>query len=608
MCGIAGFNWQDRAAIGAMTQSIKHRGPDDEGFYVNGGVSLGHRRLSVIDTSSKGRQPMVFGDLAIVYNGEIYNFGELRDELKAQGYRFLSKTDTEVVLHSYHRWGTKCVNKFNGMWAFCIFDRSKNIFFMSRDRFGIKPLYYYCRDNKFIFASELKAIRKHDLDLEINIDALNFFFYQKYIGGNLTIFENCYKLGAGQNLIYGLDSGKLNKTRYYNIEQEIVKCRDISVEQRVEAIENIISEAIEKRLIADVPTGSFLSGGVDSSLISAVVSKKHKNFDTFSIGFRDKSYNELGFSKLAAKYIGSAHHYDYMDIDEDIIKGLIEKMDEPFGDASVIPTFLLSKITRRQATVVLSGDGGDEVFGGYDTYRAFKFAKYIPMRSVKLLKYCAALLPDSDKKVTLAFKIKRFVRDFGSNALERHLDWMSSFNALLRTKLLGYQYRGTESMFKSNSLNNLAALQLCDIQNYLAEDILKKVDMASMLNSLEVRVPFLDHRLAAMVLSLPGRYKIRRFKTKWLLRKIASEYLPKSIISRGKRGFTCPISTWIRKSGLIQQFLTDRKYYGHNFINYTYATELFDAHIRRSADHARQLWLIFIFNYWWYENGTGEDG
>jgi asparagine synthase (glutamine-hydrolysing) len=603
MCGIVGFNWPNQGLLEKMTGTLKHRGPDDEGFYVDSNVSLGHRRLSIIDTSQKGHQPMKFKNLVIIYNGEIYNFKELKEELKSKGYNFVSNTDTEVALCCYHHWGPSCVNRFNGMWAFCIYDSEKNTLFLSRDRFGVKPLYYYFDGNQFIFASELKAIRWHRPGLTTNIQALNFFFYQKYIGGDQTIFENCYKVRPSENLLFDLDRKTLTKTKYFALEEEISRHQNASLEERLESIEDLISDAVEKRLVADVPVGSFLSGGIDSSLISAIISRNHKDFDTFSIGFKDKSYDELKFSKLVSEYIRTDHHVDFLEVDEDIVKFVIKNMDEPFGDASIFPTYLLSKITRRKVTVALSGDAGDEVFGGYDTYKAYKIARYVPAAAARLSKYFIDLLPPSDEKVSLTFKMQRFVRDFDIDINRRHLNWMATFNDSQRRKLLRDHFVSGDCLINCSSEKKLLSLQLNDIHNYLPEDILKKVDLASMLNSLEVRTPFLDYRLVPLVLSLPEKYKIRNLTTKWLLKKIASYYLPKEIVHRPKRGFTVPISKWIRKSDLIREFLANHSHYEHNLLNYDYVQDMLNAHIDQRQDNARQLWLIFIFNYWWSKNG-----
>jgi asparagine synthase (glutamine-hydrolysing) len=598
MCGIAGFNWPEQTLISQMAGTLKHRGPDDEGFYVDSCVSLGHRRLSIIDTSEKGRQPMRYKNLLIVYNGEVYNFKEIREQLKSEGYAFVSNTDTEVVLCSYHRWGPDCVHKFNGMWAFCIYDSEKKTFFLSRDRFGVKPLYYYFDGSRFIFASSLRAIRRHNISLNISVPALNFFFYQKYIGGDLTIFENCCKLRPSENLLFDLNRKTLTRTRYFVLEEEISRQQSTPLNDRLGSIENLLADAVEKRLVADVPVGSFLSGGVDSSLISAIISKNHEDFDTFSIGFKDESYDELKYSKIVSEYLRTDQHYDYMEVDEDVIKFVIENMDEPFGDASVFPAYLLSKITRRQVTVALSGDAGDEVFGGYDTYKAYKIAQYVPSSVAGLSKYLINLLPPSDGKVSLTFKMQRFVRDFGADVNTRHLNWMATFTDPPRQNLLSERFVHSGALINCGSGKDLLSLQISDIHNYLPEDILKKVDFASMLNSLEVRVPYLDYRLVPLVLSLPEKYKIRGLTTKWLLKKIASGHLPGRIVHRPKRGFTVPVSKWLRKSGLLQEFVINRKYYGHNLLNYDYVQDLFKAHINRKEDNARQLWLVFVFNYW----------
>jgi asparagine synthase (glutamine-hydrolysing) len=603
MCGIAGFNWTSKEAVEKMADTLRHRGPDDRGIYLDANISLGHTRLSILDLSPKGHQPMESENLVIVYNGEIYNFKELKKQLESKGYRFNSGTDTEVLLHSYHCWGPACAEKFDGMWAFCIYDKTKNILFLSRDRFGIKPLYYYFDGSKFIFASELKAITSHNINLKIDTKAVNFFFYQKYIGDNLTIFENCYKLRPSENLFFDLNQKKIRIEKYYNLEEDIARHQTVPLAQRLESLESTLTEAVEERLVADVPVGSFLSGGIDSSLISAIIRQRHKAFDTFSIGFKDESYDELKYSILVSEYIHTRHHYEYMEVDENVLKFILDNMDEPFGDSSLLPTYLLSKITRQKVTVALSGDAGDEVFGGYDTYKGYKYAQYFPNVLLKLARYCADLVPPSDKKVTFAFKAKRFLRDFGAEVNRRHLDWMATFNDSQRQNLLNQNFVPAESLIRCDYGKDLLSIQLNDIHNYLAEDILKKVDTASMLNSLEARVPFLDHQLLPLVLSLPEKYKVNLFETKRILKKIASKYLPKKIIYRPKRGFTVPVSKWIKKNDLIREFLTNRKFYEHNLLNYDYAQQMFNAHINNRADNARHLWLIFVFNYWRHKNG-----
>lgn len=598
MCGIAGFNWNNAEQIRQMTGILCHRGPDDEGFYCDERVCLGHRRLSIIDTSTRGHQPMAFEGLQIVYNGEVYNYRQLRTELESAGYRFHSDTDTEVVLLSYHRWGLDCVNRFNGMWAFCIYDANKRTLFLSRDRFGVKPLYYYFDGQRFIFASELKALRPIAGNLRTNNTAVNYFFYQKYIGADMTIFENCSKLRPSENLVFDLAKKQIHKSIYFTLPDAVEQHRGRDLTERLDEVEGLVSDAVTKRLIADVPVGSFLSGGLDSSVISAMIARQRRDFQTFSIGFEDDSYDEVPFSRIAAEHIHTRHHVEYLKIDEPLIERVIRQMDEPLGDASVLPTALLSQMTRRHVTVCLSGDAGDEVFGGYDSYLAHQLARFIPAGLVRMSRPLAAMLPPSEKKLHLAFKMQKFAGDYHPDPGRRHLDWMAAFTDRDRRALLGDNFIPAEDFMGPLGSGGLTGMQLNDFQRYLPEDILKKVDTASMMHSLEVRTPFLDYRLVPLVLSLPDRYKIRYLRTKRLLKDIAAGLLPGEIVHRKKRGFTVPVSAWLRKSPLIRQFITDREFYGHGLVNYDYAARLLAEHIHKSRDNARKLWLIFVFNYW----------
>ncbi len=602
MCGIAGFNWVDKNLAETMAQQLAHRGPDDCGVWCDENVSLSHRRLTVLDLSEKGRQPMAYGNLHIVFNGEIYNFQDLRSEFEKTGDTFRTGTDTEVILHAYQKKQAECVNDFNGMWAFCIYDADKRRLFLSRDRFGKKPLYYYYDGKRFIFSSELKAIRLADINLEIDAEGLNQYFYQKYIPGEYAIYKNIRKLPPGCNLIFDISSHQIQIGRYYFLENQIQAQREISLEQRLNSIEPLLCDAVEKRLIADVPVGSFLSGGVDSSLISALIAKKHNNFKTFSIGFKSDSFDESPYARKVAEHIGTDHYCRYMEIDEELIRNVIGRLDEPFGDSSILPTYLLSKMTRQTVTVALSGDAGDEVFGGYDSYLAYKYAKFVPACCVKSLAKLTGGLKPSDSKLSWSFKIGKFFNDFDANIEWRHLNWMSTFNDESRGLLLGDAFIPADRLFSCGSGRNLLTLQLNDIHNYLAEDILKKVDTASMMNSLEVRTPFLDYRLVPLVLSLPENYLIRGFTGKWLLKKIAAKFLTAEIVDRKKRGFTVPISQWLRQSDFMRQVLAGREFYEHNLVNYNYVRLLLDGHLARKQDNARKLWLVFVLNWWRYAN------
>lgn len=602
MCGIAGFNWSDSHLIKKMTDSIQHRGPDADGLYVNERVSLGHRRLAILDLSENGRQPMDYKKYTIVFNGEIYNFLEIKAELQKKGHTFYTSSDTEMILHAYEEWGENCVQHFNGMWAFCLYDKTKQTFFLSRDRFGIKPLYYFWNGQQFIFASELKAIRQHDLSLTLDKKALNYYLYQKYIGDNLTIFKEIRKLRPAENLLLDLKTNDFQITKYYNIDKEIEKANQIPLKKRLQLIEQYIIDGVEKRLLADVKVGSFLSGGVDSSLISGIIAENKKDFDTFSIGFKEKSFDELDFSKIVAEHIKTNHHYEYLDVDEDLIKYVIGSLDEPFGDASLLPTYLLSKITKKHVTVSLSGDAGDELFGGYDSYKAYHLAKVFPNFLIHPLRLATKLLPTSDKKLSLTYKMKKFANDFDSNVERRHLNWMSQLNEEKRQNLLNGNFLANKTLIPVQATKNLLSLQLNDVHNYLAEDILKKVDIASMLNSLEARVPFLDYRLVPLALSLPENYKIKGTETKWFLKKFSEKYIPKEIVYRKKRGFSVPIARWIKNSAFIKEVLLSEKYLAHQLFNPTYIQQLYNDHVSEKGDYSRELWLIFVFNYWWSQN------
>ncbi len=583
-----------------MNNVLKHRGPDGEGIYTDGSVSLGHRRLSIIDLSEQANQPMFYKQYIIVFNGEIYNYKEINEELICKNHRFENQSDTEVILHAYEEWGVNCLNHFNGMWAFCIYNKDKQELFLARDRFGIKPLYYYIDNEKFIFASEIKAIQNHSLNLSIDKSSLNHYFYQKYIGPGRTIFSEIKKLGESHYILFDLNDKQLKINKYYNLEEEIERVSNLSEKEKKERISEPIPDAVEKRLISDVPVGSFLSGGIDSSLISSIIAQKHPQFDVFTIGFTEKSFNELHFAKQVAENIGVNHHYQTLTIDEDLIFEVIGKIDEPFGDSSIIPTNLLSKITREKVTVSLSGDAGDELFGGYDTYLAYKLACYVPGFSIGFLKKLTSLFPASDKNLHITFKIKKFINDWDNNIQIRHLNWMSQTNEIQRKKLLGDWFKPNTEISHLVKGTNLISIQLNDFHNYLSNDILRKVDMASMAYSLEARVPFLDYRLVPLVLSLKENQKIKNFTTKYFLKHFSKSFLLKQIIYRKKTGFSVPLSLWFKQSVRIQQVISNNSYYHHQLIDFEYVQILLKEHIAGKNDHSRVLWLVFVFNLWYF--------
>jgi asparagine synthase (glutamine-hydrolysing) len=428
---------------------------------------------------------------------------------------------------------------------------------------------------------------------------LNHYFYQKYVGPGRSIFNEIKKLEESHYILFDINDKQLKINQYYNLEEEIEKVLSLSDKEKKKRISELIPDAVEKRLISDVPVGSFLSGGLDSSLISSIIAEKHPKFDVFSIGFTEQTFNELDYAKLVAEKIGVIHHYQILPIDENLIFEVIGNIDEPFGDSSLIPTNLLSKITRKKVTVSLSGDAGDELFGGYDTYLAYKLARFVPNFLIRFLKKLTHLFPASDKNHHITFKIIKFINDWDNDIQIRHLNWMSQTNEIQRKKLLGDLFKTNTDIIHLAKGTKLRLIQLNDFHNYLSNDILRKVDMASMAHSLEARVPFLDYRIVALALSLKENNKIRRFITKYFLKQFARYFIPKQIIQRKKKGFAVPLSHWFKQSVKMKEIISDKKYFKHQFLNYEYVQILLAEHIKGKQDNSRVLWLIFVFNLWY---------
>lgn len=603
MCGISGFNWPDKQLIKRMNQVQRDRGPDSGSFFVDSSISLGHRRLSIMDPSKKGSQPMLYRGLVITFNGEIYNFKEIRSKLVQKGHKFKTQTDTEVILHSYAEWGAECVTNFNGMWALAIYDTNRKELFLSRDRFGIKPLYYYLDSHRFIFASKVTAIRQHPVSLSLNQTALHRYFFQKYIGGEYSLFTEIASLLPGHNALVTLTpQPKVSIQKYFDLHQEINHNTSKPLTERLESIPDLLKSAVKLRLIADVSVGSFLSGGLDSSLLTAIAAHIQGDFSTFSIGFPQKSFDERTYAKQVADSIGTTHTSQELVIDDEVIETVLNSCDEPLADPSLIPTYSVSMLAKPNVSVALSGDGADEVFGGYDTYRANQLAKYFSPPLIKLLRPITKSFPPSEKKVSRLFMIQRFFERFNDNQQLRHLYWMATVlnrDALVTTPL----HSSIEETYRFNQFSSVTGVQVLDMDNFLPGNMLKKIDMASMAHGLEVRVPFLDYRLVPIVLSLPDRYKVSHFKQKILLKQLAVSYLPNKIIHRRKRGFSVPINQVIKQSQLLKHFLLSSESFNHSLIDQQYTHQLYTQHLNNQKDTARELWSVFVFNYWWSKFG-----
>ena len=565
MCGISGFNWEDKDLINKMNNSLKHRGPDGEGSYTDNLVSLGHRRLAIIDLTEKGKQPMEYErkgrKVVIIYNGELYNFQEIREKLEKKGYNFKSDTDTEVILASYLEYGFNCVQKFNGMWAFCIYDITKKILFFSRDRIGKKPFYYYFDGDKFIFSSEIKGILNCKIEKEINKKGLEVYLSLGFIPAPLSIFKNIYKLERTQNLVFNLKTKKIRKFYYWGLPYFKP---NFSKNILIKEGRDLLDDSTKLRKIADVEVGTFLSGGLDSSAISATMKKFKEKLHTFSIGFEDKKLDESKYAYLMSDYLGTEHHHYYFtEKDFDKLIGDISFIyDEPFGDMSSFPTMKVSELAKKYVTVVLSGDGGDEVFGGYNIHSAaakIEFFRKIPEPIRRFLYNSFNRLYFNYKSSLFligkeGFKISLMKnKDFYLNLFEKEkylskeaINWYSiNFSKILK------KYKSlTESVIKFDLLNNT-----------LSDNFLVKVDRASMANALEVRCPFLDYRFLEFSNRIPTRYKVDIFKTKKIFREIIKDRVPRKIINRGKRGFEPPIVKWLYSDykGFLEENLDNLK-------------------------------------------------
>lgn len=572
MCGIAGFvGLGDREVLARMTSAIAHRGPDADGFWSDEKlrVYLGHRRLSILDHEG-GAQPMWLADgaVGIVFNGEIYNHAELRTELEGRGCVFVSDhSDTEVLLHAYREWGDGFVSRLNGMWAFAIFDRSDQRIFLSRDRFGKKPLYWFQRNETFGFASELSALACHpECPQKTSTLALAKFFAHALIPAPHTILDGVWKLRPGHSMVVPLAGGEPAIARYWEYELDPHPVTDPAAAEG--ELLDVLRRAVTRRLIADVPLGIFLSGGIDSSLIAALASESVAvgNLKTFSIGFTEASFDELPFANLVARQIGSEHQTQILDLDAtlDLLPGILSRIDEPQGDASLLPTWLLSRFARESVTVALGGDGGDELFAGYDPFLALRkaelYAKCVPKPVHMAIRLLAGSLPVSHRNLSLDFKIKRTLRGLSYPAALWNPVWMGALEPDEISNYLGVRFSQEEiyseaiSAWESCPQGDLVDRTLQYFTRiYLADGILAKVDRASMLNALEVRAPFLDLEVANFARHLPNDWKLRGGETKSLLKRAASRVLPPEIVQRRKKGFGTPVGKWLREGSIAPQ-------------------------------------------------------
>jgi len=607
MCGIVGFNFKNQTLLDEMKSSIIHRGPDDNGSYFDENISLGHVRLSILDLSTLAHQPMQFDNLAMVYNGEVYNFQEIKNELIKYGYSFSSNSDSEVVLKAFHKWRFDAISKFRGMFAIAIYDKNIKKLYLIRDRVGIKPLYYYFDGDHFIFSSEIRAIRKYK---KLNIDkfSLSEYFQFGYISQNNSIFENTQKLLPAHYLEFDLNTKTLNIEKYWAVENYF-KISNKNEDEIIYELEQILIEGIKYRMVSDVPVGVFLSGGVDSSLVSAILQKHYGNIHTFTIGFKEEKYNEAVFAKQVANHIGSKHTEEFLSVfkAKEILKNFVDIYDEPFGDSSGIPTFLVSQIAKENGVkVVLSADGGDELFCGYERYwwsynLGNKFKK-LPFKRI-LAKGMDVLNP-----IFMNIPIKNMEHKLG---FLQNLLKTSSWNEIYETILKQYREDikdlNLEKLVKNKDyfkfgeqIHPMQGMMLWDFYNYLPDDILVKMDRATMANSIEGREPLLDNKIIEYAATIPFEYKYKNNESKYILKKVLENYLPKEMIYRKKMGFGIPMFEWF-KDDLIELF--EEYFVDDDIINMSYVRELLYQFKQGKYVNINKLWFVLVYKMWkekWY--------
>jgi asparagine synthase (glutamine-hydrolysing) len=624
MCGIAGFfdrtGHSSRSDIVSMTDQLEHRGPDGAGYYFikvqdSATLGLGHRRLSIIDLSSLGDQPMEFSGYFIVFNGEIYNFLEIKRELIAFGYSFSSTSDTEVVLKAFHKWNTGCVEKFIGMFSFAIYDSNQKKILICRDRVGVKPLYFNVRNNSIFFASEIKSIVKSKgFNKNIAKSAVRKYFQYGYIPTPFTIYENVSKLEPGSWLIFDMLTGSYDIRSYWSVEN-VVKCSskwEGSFESAIDHAEFLIKDACELRLVSDVPVGVFLSGGYDSTLVASLLQTgRSENIKTFTIGFEEPEFNEAEHARAISNHLGT-DHFDLRFSNKDVID-MIPQMavsfDEPFSDNSAFPTFLLSKFTRNHVKVAISADGGDELFAGYNKYDSyFKYKKFrdrisnIPTNI--LSEFCKWTLDSKILKNTPAqTKLAKFDDILNSSSAE---DLISVFSSIFSNYELSCLLVENQNLkiIDSNyaDASNLTRILNFDFQNYLRDDVLVKLDRCTMAFGLEGREPLLDHRIFEWAATLPDDFKYSTLKgKKFLIKELVHKYVPKEIMERPKKGFGIPLEKWMKSHFyfLLDEYLNVVELKKHGILNHNYVEELCHRFKKGDTSLYMKLWAILMFQIWY---------
>jgi asparagine synthase (glutamine-hydrolysing) len=614
MCGIFGIissqtiSTKRREQFTYSSKLLKHRGPDDFGEWWSSNLNIGlsHQRLSILDLSKLGHQPMFNLDntIGIVFNGEIYNYKSIKEKLRSKGYNFKSNTDTEVIIYSYQEWGIECVNMFNGMFAFSIYDSKQNKVYLVRDRVGEKPLFYTTYDNELCFSSELKSLLYFsEASKKLNHQAFDSFMLMGYVPGDLCIIDNYNKLEPAHILSYEIHTKKIQKWKYWDL-PKFDNSIHFNNEELIDELAGLLQDSVKNQLVADVPIGVLLSGGVDSSLIAAMASKVNTKIKTFTVKFPDNnSYDESNHAKLIANYFKTEHiELEANSASVDLLEILAKQFDEPMADSSMIPTFLVSKLIKEHCTVALGGDGGDELFGGYNSYNLLLKIKNqfenIPIEFRKVVaQYSARLLP-------IGFRGRNYLQ-YGKTNFDTELPIFSSlFDKESRRKLINLNPDiSAESIWQNRVVFDTDIIQRItrtDFSNYLADDILVKVDRSSMLNSLEIRAPFLDYKIIEFAFKkVPSNLKVTKNEKKILLKHLCKRILPNNFDLKRKQGFSVPLSKWINHGpwhDYLYSILTDRTC----IFNKQQVLNLFEGH-KKGRNNSERIFSLALFQLWYDE-------
>lgn len=634
MCGITGFidftTKSTMEQLRAMTNQLAHRGPDDKGaeiFEINEAkIGLGHRRLSIIDLTENGRQPMHFNEWSIVFNGEIYNYQEIRKSLKVEhpNDNFALNSDTAIILRSFDAWGIKAVEKFIGMFSFVITNKKTKKVYFFRDRSGVKPFYYYCKNDLILFASELKSLHKHPhFDKRINTDALALYFQYGYIPVPYSIFLNTFKLKPGCFIEVDISTKGLTQKTYWDVNDYYNKPKlKISEEEALRETEVLLSSACNYRMISDVPVGVFLSGGYDSTMVTTLLQKDRTDkIKTFTIGFEEGRFNEAPYAKKIASLLGTDHTEFYCTTKEakEIIPDLCYYYDEPFGDSSAIPTILVSRLAKKKVSVALSADAGDEVFGGYSKYtsalRNLNKLTSVPFYFRKPMGHIMdvinpKIIPILNKRFRYEYIYEGMATLLKSNKISGTEILKISSQQISKkgiSKLYSKEPKVLDTLFEHDSEINryndpLNAIMAMDYKTYLTDDILTKVDRATMSVSLEGREPLLDHRIIEFIATLPSSFKINNGIKKYLLKKIVHQYVPARLMDRPKMGFGVPVKDWLRADlqHLIKEYISREKLSIHGFFNQQYLEQLIRRYFEGYDDDFDLIWLTLQFQMWFF--------